>query len=160
MEINIKYFPNRLGNRERIKYQTTGSAGVDLCFAPEQGWTRGLLSKELFGSRDKNFVKVPTGVAVELPIGFEAQIRSRSGLSAKHGIYVLNAPGTIDSDYRGEIFVMLAVSGNKNNLLKVLEPGARIAQMVISEYEQVQFMEVDELGDTDRGAGGFGSTGV
>jgi dUTP pyrophosphatase len=99
---------------------------------------------------------IPTGLAVELPVGYEMQIRARSSMGAKFGITMANGVGTIDSDYRGEISVALI------NLSKdpfTIEPGMRIAQAIVSKYEHVVWQEVDELGDTDRGAGGFGSTG-
>ena len=99
---------------------------------------------------------VPTGLFIELPEGYEAQIRPRSGLAAKFGITVANAPGTIDADYRGEIKVIL-VNLSKDQF--VINPGERIAQMVIARYEKIEWEEVSELGQTDRGAGGFGSTG-
>ena len=99
---------------------------------------------------------VPTGIFIGLPKGYEAQVRPRSGLAAKHGITVLNTPGTIDSDYRGEIKVILV---NLSNEEFVLKPGERIAQLVISKYETAEWEEVEELDDTERGDGGFGSTG-
>jgi len=100
---------------------------------------------------------VPTGLFIELPIGTEAQVRPRSGLAAKKGITVLNAPGTIDADYRGEVGVILV---NLSNEPFTIENGERIAQMVIAQHEQAVWKEVIELSDTERGAGGFGSTGV
>ena len=99
---------------------------------------------------------VPTGLYVELPEGYEMQIRPRSGLAAKHGITVLNSPGTIDADYRGEIKVILV---NLSNEPFTIEGGERIAQMVVARHEQVEWESVEVLGDTKRGAGGFGSTG-
>ncbi|MBR6919939.1 MAG: dUTP diphosphatase, partial [Bacteroidales bacterium] len=93
---------------------------------------------------------------IELPVGFEAQIRPRSGLAIKHGITVLNSPGTIDADYRGEIKIILA---NLSNEPFVVKDGERIAQMVVARHEQVEWVEVETLEDTDRGAGGFGHTG-
>ncbi len=100
---------------------------------------------------------VPTGLFMELPIGFEAQIRPRSGLAAKRGITLLNSPGTIDSDYRGEIKCIMV---NLSNDPQTIEPGERIAQMVVARYEQVAWQQVEILGETQRGAGGFGSTGT
>ena len=100
---------------------------------------------------------VPTGLYISLPKGFEAQIRPRSGLAAKHGITVLNSPGTVDADYRGEIRVVLV---NLSEEPFEIVPGERIAQMVVARHEQVQWEPVEVLDDTDRGAGGFGSTGV
>lgn len=100
---------------------------------------------------------VKTGLFIELPIGFEAQVRPRSGLAAKKGITVLNAPGTVDADYRGEIGVILA---NLSNEDFVIENGERVAQLVIAKHERAQWNEVEVLSETSRGAGGFGSTGV
>ncbi len=102
-------------------------------------------------------VMVPTGLYLELPAGFEAQIRPRSGLAAKHGITVLNTPGTIDADYRGEIKIILV---NLSNEPFTINPGERICQMVITEYTKVTLVEVDELEESARGEGGFGHTGV
>ena len=99
---------------------------------------------------------VPTGLFIELPIGTEAQIRPRSGLAAKNGISVLNSPGTIDADYRGEVKVILV---NLSNEAFTINDGERIAQMVIAKHEQAEWVEVEELADSERGAGGFGSTG-
>lgn len=99
---------------------------------------------------------VPTGLHIELPAGFEAQIRPRSGLAAKHGISVVNAPGTIDADYRGEIKVVLV---NLSNEPFAIEPGERIAQMVVARHEKVEWEAVETLAESGRGSGGFGSTG-
>ena len=99
---------------------------------------------------------IPTGLFVELPEGYEMQIRPRSGLAAKHGITVLNSPGTIDADYRGEIKVILV---NLSNEPFTIEAGERIAQMIVARYEQIEWQLTDELSSTERGAGGFGSTG-
>ena len=100
---------------------------------------------------------VPTGLFIALPEGYEAQVRPRSGLAAKHGITVLNTPGTIDADYRGEIKVILV---NLSNEPFTINPGERIAQMVVARYEKVEWNEVESLDETERGAGGFGSTGT
>ena len=100
---------------------------------------------------------IPTGLYIALPPGYEAQVRPRSGLAFKHGITVLNSPGTIDSDYRGELGVLLV---NLSNEDFTVEAGERIAQMVIARHEQGEFVEVEELDDTERGAGGYGHTGV
>ena len=100
---------------------------------------------------------VPTGLFIALPDGTEAQVRPRSGLAAKHGISVLNAPGTIDADYRGEVKVILV---NLSNEPFVINPGERIAQMVVARYEKVEWDEVEVLDETERGEGGFGSTGM
>lgn len=102
-------------------------------------------------------VLVPTGLYISLPEGYEAQIRPRSGLAAKHGITVLNSPGTIDADYRGEIKVIL-VNLSKDKF--VIEPGVRIAQMVVARHGKVEWCESEELDETERNSGGFGSTGV
>ena len=99
---------------------------------------------------------VPTGLFLELPVGYEAQVRPRSGLAAKHGISVLNAPGTIDADYRGEVKVILV---NLSNETFIINPGERIAQMVVARYEKIEWEEVEVLDETARGEGGFGSTG-
>ena len=100
---------------------------------------------------------IPTGLFIELPVGYEAQVRPRSGLAAKHGITVLNTPGTIDADYRGEIKVILV---NLSTEAFEIQHGERIAQMVIAKHETVQWEEVENLSETERGAGGFGSSGV
>lgn len=128
-------------------YETEASAGVDL---------RADISPSIILKPLERAV-VRTGLFIELPIGYEAQVRPRSGLAAKHGITVLNSPGTIDADYRGEIGVILV---NLSNTDFEIKNGDRIAQMVIAKHERVHFTEVDELTDTTRGAGGFGSTGV
>ena len=129
------------------EYATSLSAGLDLrAFIPEA---------VIVGSLER--VIVPTGLFIALPEGYEAQIRPRSGLAAKHGITVLNSPGTIDADYRGEIKVILV---NLSAQPFVIEPGERIAQMVVAGFEQVRWEPSEELDDTSRGEGGFGSTGV
>jgi len=127
-------------------YATVNSAGVDLRAAIEQPLTLAPLERAM----------VPTGLYMALPEGTEAQVRPRSGLAAKHGISVLNSPGTIDADYRGEIKVILV---NLSNQDFVVNPGERIAQMVIARYEKVEWEEVETLDATERGTGGFGSTG-
>ena len=127
-------------------YATPQSAGVDLKANLEEPITLQPLQRTL----------VPTGLFMALPAGFEAQVRPRSGLAAKHGITVLNTPGTIDADYRGEIKVILV---NLSNEPFEIVPGERIAQMVIARHEQVEWEQVEELDATARGAGGFGSTG-
>lgn len=129
------------------KYETTASAGMDL----RASISEPILLKPL----ERTLVK--TGLFIELPLGYEAQVRPRSGLALKKGISVLNSPGTIDADYRGEIGVILI---NLSNEDFVIENGERIAQMVIAKHEQAQLIEVNELSETTRGAGGFGSTGV
>ena len=129
------------------KYQTELSAGMDLSANLTQPVTLKSLERKL----------IPTGLFLELPAGFEAQIRPRSGLAIKNGITVLNSPGTIDADYRGEIGVILVNLSNEEFTVK---NGDRIAQMVIAKYETVSFFEVEELTETTRGTGGFGSTTV
>ena len=127
-------------------YATELSAGMDLRADLESPVTLGPLERAL----------VPTGLYIALPAGYEAQVRPRSGLAAKHGITVLNTPGTIDADYRGEIKVILV---NLSNTPFEIVPGERIAQMVVAHHERVEWDEVDVLDETARGAGGFGSTG-
>ena len=127
-------------------YATELSAGMDLRADLESPITLGPLERAL----------VPTGLFIALPAGYEAQVRPRSGLAAKHGITVLNTPGTIDADYRGEIKVILV---NLSNTPFEIVPGERIAQMVVARHERVEWDEVDVLDATARGAGGFGSTG-
>lgn len=128
-------------------YETEASAGMDLRANIEKKINLKPLERAL----------VKTGLFIELPIGFEAQVRPRSGLALKHGVTVLNAPGTIDADYRGEIGVILV---NLSSDTYVIEDGNRIAQLVIAHHERAEWEEVKKLGDTDRGEGGFGSTGV
>ena len=128
-------------------YETEGAAGMDLRANIETA----IVLKPL----ERTIVK--TGLFIALPIGFEAQVRPRSGLAAKKGITVLNAPGTVDADYRGEIGVILV---NLSNETFVVNDGERIAQLIIAKHERVNWKEVTVLSETERGAGGFGSTGV
>ena len=128
------------------KYQTAGSAGLDL-----QAYIN-----EPIVLKPGEIILVPTGLAIALQEGYEAQIRPRSGLALKNGITVLNSPGTIDADYRGEICVIL-INHSKQDF--TITCGLRIAQMVIAQYAVASIMEVSELSATNRGAGGFGSTG-
>ncbi len=128
-------------------YATEASAGMDLRANLSEPVVLHPLERRL----------IPTGLFIALPIGYEAQIRPRSGLALKKGITVLNSPGTIDADYRGEIGVILI---NLSNEDFVVEDGERICQMVIARHEQAEWVEVTELDDTERGAGGFGHTGV
>jgi dUTP pyrophosphatase len=128
-------------------YATAQSAGMDL---------RANLESPII-LKPMERAMIPTGLFIELPVGYEAQVRPRSGLAAKHGITVLNTPGTIDADYRGEIKVILV---NLSNEAFEIQHGERIAQMVIAKHETVQWEEVDTLSETERGAGGFGSSGV
>ena len=127
-------------------YATEASAGMDLRANLTESISIQPLERKL----------VSTGLFMELPMGYEAQIRPRSGLAFKHGITVVNAPGTIDADYRGEIKVALI---NLSQEAFVIEPGERIAQMVIARYETIEWCEVEELSDSSRGVGGFGHTG-
>lgn len=129
------------------RYETGGSAGMDLRAHLSSPVTLGPLERTL----------IPTGLFIELPEGYEAQIRPRSGLATKRGLTMLNSPGTIDSDYRGEIKCIVVNLSNEN---QTIEPGERIAQMVVARYEQITWIQADSLSDTDRGAGGFGSTGL
>ena len=131
------------------KYESEGAAGLDLLAAISE-------SKNIIILPGKAEM-VPTGIAIALPKGFEAQIRPRSGLAAKNGITILNSPGTIDSDYRGEISAML-INHSKVNF--EIERGMRIAQMVIAPVVQFNLIKTDTLDETKRGAGGFGSTGI
>jgi dUTP pyrophosphatase len=128
-------------------YETIASAGMDL----RANISECIIIKPL----ERTIVK--TGLFLELPVGYEAQVRPRSGLAAKKGITVLNAPGTVDADYRGEVGVILV---NLSNEDFVIENGERVAQMVIAKHERAEWEEVTELSDTVRGEGGFGSTGV
>jgi dUTP pyrophosphatase len=132
---------------ELPNYETIASAGMDLRANLETPITLKPLERTI----------VKTGLYIELPIGYEAQVRPRSGLAAKKGITVLNAPGTVDADYRGEIGVILI---NLSTEDFVIENGERIAQMVIAKHERAEWVEVHELSETSRGEGGFGSTGV
>ena len=132
--------------RELPQYATESSAGVDLRAAISEPITLEPLQRAM----------VPTGLYMEIPKGYEGQVRPRSGLAAKHGITVLNTPGTIDADYRGEIRVILV---NLSSQAFEIQPGERIAQMVFARHETAQWEEVSELEESARGAGGFGSTG-
>ncbi len=141
--INItKFKPNAI----LPDYQTVGAAGMDVHACIEKSIILKPMERQL----------IPTGIAIELPIGFEAQIRARSSMGFKFGIALVNGIGTIDSDYRGEIGVTLI---NLSQQDFVIEPNMRIAQMIIASHEKVVWSEVKSLGDTVRGSGGFGSTG-
>lgn len=133
-------------NNPLPRYETTGSAGMDLRANISQVITLQPLERRL----------IPTGLFIELPHGYEAQVRPRSGLSIKKGITLANAVGTIDSDYRGEIQIPVI---NLSSEPQAIEPAERIAQMIIARYEQVELIIVEQLTPTDRGTGGFGSTG-
>ena len=129
------------------EYETIASAGMDLRANLETAVTLKPLERTI----------IKTGLFIELPIGIEAQVRPRSGMASKKGITVLNAPGTVDADYRGEIGVILV---NLSNEDFTIENGERVAQLVIAKHERAAWQQVEVLGETERGAGGFGSTGV
>jgi len=150
MNVELKRLRPSAQSVDLPSYATTGSAGLDIraCLEPDQS----CLTIEP-GKR----MAIPTGLAIALPSGTEAQIRPRSGLALKKGITCLNTPGTIDSDYRGEIKIILANLGDQTFMVR---HGDRIAQMVIAPYIRAELHLVEELGDTERGAGGFGSTGI
>lgn len=135
------------GKQPLPTYATAQSAGMDLRANIDSPVTLKPMERRL----------VPTGLHIALPEGYEAQVRPRSGLALKHGITVLNTPGTVDADYRGEIMVLLI---NFSNEEFVINAGERIAQMVIARHEQAQFEEVEVLDETERGSGGYGHTGV
>ena len=128
-------------------YKTAGAAGADLCAKVSQPLT----------IKAGKFAMVPTGLYFEIPEGYEVQVRPRSGLAAKNGVTVLNTPGTIDSDYRGEIKAILV---NLSDTDFVINNGDRIAQMIVAPVTQAEFIVSDKLSETERGTGGFGSTGV
>ncbi len=134
-------------NNPLPEYATEASAGMDL---------KAFLSEPV-SIKPLERILIPTGLHIELPVGFEAQVRPRSGLAVKKGVTVLNSPGTIDADYRGEIKVILV---NLSNEEVRFENGDRIAQMIIARHEKAEWEECDELNETQRGAGGFGSTGI
>jgi len=128
-------------------YATSGAAGMDVHAAVDQPLV----------IQPGSIALVPTGLVMAIPTGFECQVRSRSGLAARNGVFALNAPGTIDSDYRGEVKVILAnISGDPFTI----ERGSRIAQLVVARHEQVEWRAVEAVDTTERGSGGFGSTGV
>lgn len=143
--LNVKVINK--GHQPLPAYATSLSAGMDLRANIDESIVLHPMERRL----------VPTGLHIALPQGFEAQIRPRSGLALKHGITVLNTPGTIDADYRGELMVLLI---NFSDTDFVINDGERIAQMVVARHEQIEFQLVDELDDTERGAGGYGHTGV
>uniref|UniRef100_A0AAU8MJ28 dUTP diphosphatase n=1 Tax=Geladintestivirus 5 TaxID=3233137 RepID=A0AAU8MJ28_9CAUD len=134
-------------NNPLPEYATLLSAGMDLRAFIAEPIILGVLDRVL----------IPTGLYIEMPEGYEAQVRPRSGLAIKHGITVINSPGTIDADYRGEICVELI---NLSNTFFTVEPGERIAQLVFAKYEKADFVEVEELSETKRGTGGIGHTGL
>ncbi|WP_282048810.1 dUTP diphosphatase [Maribacter aquivivus] len=143
--MNIKIINK--SNHDLPHYETSASAGMDLRANLAEAVTLQPLGRAI----------IPTGLFIELPVGIEAQVRPRSGLAAKKGVTVLNAPGTIDADYRGEVGVILINLGSEDF---VVENGERIAQMVIAKHERAEWNLVDNLSETARGEGGFGSTGV
>lgn len=158
LKVNLQQNKTTLSNMTEVKvvnkghqqlpaYATEQSAGMDLRANIDEPITLHPLERRL----------IPTGLHIALPKGMEAQIRPRSGLALKHGITVLNSPGTIDADYRGEVMVLLINFSDKDF---VINDGERIAQMVIARYEQVEFKSVEELDETERGEGGYGHTGV
>ena len=134
-------------NNKLPEYATSQSAGMDLRANIEKPIILTPLERKL----------IPTGLHIALPVGYEAQVRPRSGLALKHGITVLNTPGTIDADYRGDIGVILINLSNESFEIK---PGERIAQLVIAKYEQISWEQVEVLDETERGSGGYGHTGV
>ena len=134
------------GHQPLPAYATPQSAGMDLRANIDEAITLHPMERRL----------IPTGLHIALPAGFEAQIRPRSGLALKHGLTVLNTPGTVDADYRGEVMVLLINLGDKDF---VINDGERIAQMIIAKHETADFIEVESLDETERGAGGYGHTG-
>jgi dUTP pyrophosphatase len=149
MHTNVKIM--RLSHSDKSislpQYATAGSAGMDI-FA---------MNEDEIVIKQFETALIPTGFSIELPDGFEAQIRPRSGLAIKYGIGILNSPGTIDSDYRGEVKIILSNFGKSDFSVK---KGDKIAQMIISKYERIEWNEASSLNDTDRGTGGFGHTGI
>lgn len=144
MKLNVKVINK--SKHDLPQYETIAAAGLDLRANIDESITIKPLERAL----------VKTGIFMELPVGFEAQVRPRSGLAYKKGITVLNSPGTIDADYRGEVGVILV---NLSNEPFVIDDGERIAQLVVAKHEQIVWESVNSLEDSDRGAGGFGSTG-
>ena len=134
------------GHQQLPAYATSQSAGMDLRANIDEKIVLHPMERRL----------IPTGLYIALPAGYEAQVRPRSGLALKHGLTVLNSPGTIDADYRGEIMVLLINFSDEDFIIN----GERIAQMVIARHEQGEFIEVEELDETERGTGGYGHTGV
>ena len=146
IEIKFKRLRKELDHIPLPSYATKGSAGLDIYAALEKPMTIDRGSIEM----------VPTNISVEIPNGYEIQVRPRSGLAAKHGIGILNSPGTIDSDYRGEIKIIIINLGKEDF---VIQPAERIAQLVLSKVYTAKFIETTELNNTSRGEGGFGHTG-
>jgi len=146
IQIKFKRLNKNLEHIPLPSYATEGSAGLDIYAALDIPMTITRGSIEM----------VPTNISVEIPEGYEIQVRPRSGLAAKHGIGILNSPGTIDSDYRGEIKIIIINFGKENF---IIQPAERIAQLVLSKVYRAKFTETEELNDTQRGVGGFGHTG-
>lgn len=146
MLVKIRRLNDKYNDLPLPHYATDGSAGMDIYAAVDEPIT----------IEPQSTVLVPTNIAIELEVGYECQVRSRSGLAIKNGIFALNAPGTIDSDYRGEVKIILSNFGKEPF---VINRGDRIAQLVFAKYEKATFVEVSELSKTLRGEGGFGSTG-
>lgn len=148
MQVKVKRISDAFNDIELPSYKTAGSAGADL---------RAAIYHKIELMPGERAV-IPTNISVEVPAGYELQIRSRSGMAANNGVFVLNSPGTIDSDYRGEIKVILTNTDPLRWI--IIKRGDRIAQMVLNKVYRANFAEVAELGDTERSAGGFGSTGI
>lgn len=146
LQLKFKRIDDKFLDIPLPNYTTEGSAGMDIRAAIEE--------EIMLGSR--SFAMIPTGLSVEIPIGYEIQVRPRSGLAAKHGIGVLNSPGTIDSDYRGEIKIILFNFSNEDYRIS---RGERIAQLILSKVYQAEIVETANLSESERGAGGFGHTG-
>lgn len=146
VEIKFKRLRKDLSHIPLPSYATEGSAGLDIYAALEKPVTILRSTIEM----------IPTNISVEIPEGYELQVRSRSGLAAKHGIGILNSPGTVDSDYRGEIKIIIINFGKEDF---IIQPAERIAQLVVSKVYKAQFVESEELNNTQRGNGGFGHTG-
>lgn len=146
LTIHLQKISKNFDDVELPTFASEGSAGLDIRAALE-------VDCEL---KPGAITRIATNIAIQVPEGYECQVRSRSGLAAKHGVFCLNSPGTIDSDYRGEIFIILANFGSEPYTIKRAE---RIAQLVFHKYEKVQFTLVEGLDTTERGSGGFGSTG-
>lgn len=147
VRVNVQWLAHGAG-LSLPRQQTSGAAGLDLAAAID--------AETELTIAPGDFAMVPTGLCIALPAGYEAQIRPRSGLAARHGVTVLNAPGTVDADYRGEIKILLI---NHGKLPFALRRGERVAQMVVARVDAVELVEVDELDATERGAAGHGSTG-
>ena len=146
MKIHYKLF-DKTKNTLIPEFKTDGSAGMDLLSASEEDLT----------IKPHETALIPTNLILEIPEGYEGGVRPRSGLALKHGVTVLNAPGTIDSDYRGEVKVLLINHGKENFTVKF---GDRIAQLIISKYEKAVLVKSDDISETERGEGGYGSTGI